>query len=265
MTGCCLGPDTQDSQWTNSCVEYIEACGADCLANSFLRKCTNIASPYCVTWSYSADWVTEYGCTTTSRNTVYNVLQSAMVVGTVSVELLTLSGGAVTGFDESTFDGSLTDTDTDTGTYAVAFTTGDAAKPTDMSYTGGYTDTKPKKKVALGLIIGIVMAVLFLLFCVIVGVLFLLKKKKKKKKKNTLQCTTPAFAQAYGSPNAPPVPGQNTGYAQYGDPMGGAHEVEAGGVGGMTAGRYQSPVVGTHEGGRPVYEIGMGQGDEGRA
>jgi hypothetical protein len=152
MAGCCSGSDFQDCGWSNSCIDakaYAAGqCDSNCMLNGFVRKCTATAAPYCVTWSYHSDGVQDYGCTDVSSNTVYTVLQRGTDAfgDTTSIEIPTLSGSAVTGYDIS---GS------------------------------GSSDHKTSKKIAIGLIVGVVIAGLFILFCVIITVCFVLKKKKK--------------------------------------------------------------------------------------
>ena len=118
--------------------------------DGFVSKCTAATAPYCVTWSYPSDGIRDYGCTDVSSNTVYTVLQRMTDVfgDTTSIELPLLGRSAVTGYDGS---GS------------------------------GSNVHKTGKTVAIGLIVGVVIAGLFVLFCVIVGVCFFLKKKKKQR------------------------------------------------------------------------------------
>ncbi|KAH8727891.1 hypothetical protein GQ44DRAFT_769951 [Phaeosphaeriaceae sp. PMI808] len=182
MAGCCLGSDTQECGWSNSCVDYSKfaagSCGSSCLLNTFIRKCTNIAAPYCVTWTYPVEGIADYGCESTSVNTVYTVRSTASnALGvTTSTRLPTVAAAAV-------------------------------SIPTGSSRNGGSTRTT--KKITVGAIIGIVVAVLVLLFFVIIGVVMFLKKKKKQQQ---LAANTQAVAAAQAnrpqSQYQPPPPPQ---------------------------------------------------------
>ncbi|KAJ4375172.1 hypothetical protein N0V83_002256 [Neocucurbitaria cava] len=168
MAGCCDGLETQDCGWTDKCVDYSAyaagGCGTSCMLNSFVRKCTDILSPYCVTWTYPSDGVADYGCAATSSDTVYTVLQRGTddVGDTTSMALPTVSGSAVTGYNDATA----------------------SAAPTHAPYSGGggssSSSTHETKKIAIGLIIGVVIAALFVFFLVIIGVLIIIKRKKKQ-------------------------------------------------------------------------------------
>jgi hypothetical protein len=153
MAGCCNGQDTQNCGWASSCVDYSSYvagnCGSSCLVNTLVRKCTNVAAPYCVTWTYPSDGVKDFGCDSTSTNTVYTVRQTARdnFSGSTSTRLPTVTAGAVSN---------------PTGTYNTP-------------------SRKTVKKIAVGTIIGIVIAVLAIIFFVIVGVCICMKRKKKQK------------------------------------------------------------------------------------
>jgi cbb3-type cytochrome oxidase subunit 3 len=183
MAGCCGGSDTENCGWASACVNYQNyvsgSCGTNCILNTLIRKCTNIASPYCVTWTYPSDGVADYGCDDTSTNTVYTVRQTAKDTagGTTSTRLPTAAAGAVT-----IPTGSSTNT----------------------------TNRKVVKKLAIGTIIGIVVAVLFILFFVAIGV-FMFMKKKKKQKQIATNAQIVADIQANGpqtSYQQPPPPPQ---------------------------------------------------------
>lgn len=154
MAGCCAGRDNQNCDWASSCIDRNQysssKCGASCLLNTFIRKCTGALEPYCVSMTYPGEGVADFACDSTSRNTVYTVRQTATdgVGDTTSTRLPTVAAGAVT-------------------------------LPTGSSSSS--TSRKTAKKLAVGVIVGIVIAVLFLLFFVIIGIVMFLKKKKKSK------------------------------------------------------------------------------------
>lgn len=173
MAGCCDGSDTQNCGWSNRCVDYkafaAGSCGSNCMSNNFIWKCTNALQPYCVTWTYPSDGIADYGCASTSSNTIYTVLQRGTdsVGDTTKMTLPTVSGDAVTGY--------ATGTDSDPQQTTVYSGGG--------SGSGGSSSgnsRRTKKKIAIGLIVGIVIVALFVIFVVIIGVVFFLKKKKKQ-------------------------------------------------------------------------------------
>jgi cbb3-type cytochrome oxidase subunit 3 len=183
MAGCCGGGDTQNCGWASACVNYQNYvggnCGTNCILNTLIRKCTNVASPYCVTWTYPSDGIADYGCDDTSTNTIYTIRQTAKDTagGTTSTRLPTAAAGAVN-------------------------------IPTGSS--SNTTNHKVAKKLAIGAIIGIVVAVLAIFFFVAVGV-FMFMKKKKKQKQIAANAQIVADMQANGpqaSYQQPPPPPQ---------------------------------------------------------
>lgn len=181
MAGCCAGSDTELCGWSDRCVDYsgyvAGNCGTDCMLNDFVRKCTDVAAPFCVTWTYPGDGIADYGCAATSTNTVYTVLQRATDQSgdSTSMTLPTMSGNAVTGFNEAT-DTAIPTTYATSGGYGDDSSSGSSGGSSSTS-----THARTKKKLAIGAIIGIVVVVLFVIFFVIMGVFFCLKKKKKQR------------------------------------------------------------------------------------
>ncbi|KAF1848417.1 uncharacterized protein K460DRAFT_281206 [Cucurbitaria berberidis CBS 394.84] len=156
MAGCCDGVDTQDCGWSPQCVDYRVYVGGNfstkCMLNGFVHKCTDVLSPQCVTWTYPSDGVAHYGCAATSSNTIYTSLQHATdcLGDTKSMELPTVSGNGITGFKKAT---------------------STAVEPTHMPSGGGgnsSSGTRTTKKIAIGLIVGIITAIFHILFGIIV-------------------------------------------------------------------------------------------------
>ncbi|KAF2822741.1 hypothetical protein CC86DRAFT_409527 [Ophiobolus disseminans] len=151
MAGCCLGSDRQSCGWAKSCVglgEYAAgSCGSNCILDTFTRKCTDVAAPFCITWTYPGEGVADYGCDSTSTNTISTIRPTARnsIGRTTSISLPTVAAAAVI--------------------FPLA--------------GSGTTSTRRVKKIAVGTVIGIVVAVLFLLFFVAIGVFMFIKKKKK--------------------------------------------------------------------------------------
>ncbi|KAL6707582.1 hypothetical protein ACN47E_003931 [Coniothyrium glycines] len=341
MAGCCAGGDTQACGWSDACVDYnayaAGQCGSNCMFNDFVRKCTALTAPFCVTWTYPGDGVADFGCAATSTNTVYTVLQRATngFSGTTSMSLPTISGNAVSFELISTGDETRT-----AGT----------SNPTNLSTSSGSSTTK---KVAIGLIVGIVIAALAVIFFIVMGVCCFVKRKKKQRliaanasavaaaqanrpqsqfpppqqqappmQQMPLQqggyipppgpqqsgflppvspqspqqhngyfappatqdqkydphmsvteyaptpisspsSPAPVYAQPYGNPNQPSMPGQPTVHAHYYNAADGSQAVSP-------PAQYQNPPVGAHEvdaisvphapqGSGPVYEMGHGK------
>lgn len=184
MAGCCAGRDTQNCGWASSCIDkkYYDAgnCGTNCKLNTFIRKCTDAIAPYCVTWTYPGNGIADYGCESTSSNTVFNVRQTA--------------------------------TDSRGDTTSTSLPTVAAAGITFSTSTSNTTTYRTVKKLAIGTIVGIVIAVLALIFFAVVGVCVLLKKRKKAKQlAQNAQIVATAQAnrpQSQFNPGAPPPPQQ---------------------------------------------------------
>ena len=197
MVGCC-DPllDKQNCGWVTSCVDYSEYqsdCGSNCMVNSFIRKCSNALSPYCVSWTYPGAGAKDYGCASTSDSFFQTVLQSAtdtFFSSESSISLTTLSGSAVTGWDEE--DGG-----------------GGSTYPTSNPSNGSSSRKKKKGvKLGLGAIIGIVVVGLFILFVIVAGIIFCMMKKKKARQlaanqqiMETQQQTRPQSQYAFAPPN----------------------------------------------------------------
>jgi hypothetical protein len=174
MAGCCDGDDTANCGWVNSCVDYTKyaggSCGTSCLQDPFVMKCTNLANPYCVKYTYPGQSVSDFGCDSTSifgaltiRQTASGGLGSTKVAST---SLSTLTAG---------LDAAVTTDNSYTYTGGSGGTSGGTTTYNSDTYTTG------KKKLAIGAIIGIVIAVLAIGFFVIIGIVMCLKKKKKQK------------------------------------------------------------------------------------
>jgi hypothetical protein len=174
MAGCCDGDDTANCGWVNSCVDYTRyaggSCGTSCLQDPFVMKCTNLANPYCVKYTYPGQSVSDFGCDSTSifgaltiRQTASGGLGSTKVAST---SLSTLTAG---------LDAAVTTDNSYTYTGGSGGTSGGTTTYNSDTYTTG------KKKLAIGAIIGIVIAVLAIGFFVIIGIVMCLKKKKKQK------------------------------------------------------------------------------------
>ncbi|KAF2703187.1 hypothetical protein K504DRAFT_463812 [Pleomassaria siparia CBS 279.74] len=163
------------------------------MMDPFIRKCSDIASPYCVTWTYPSDRVADYGCATDSNGLVQTVLQSASDTInslTTSMRLPTLTGNAVTGIASSSNTDAPTETEasptetTDGGLFGTSIET-DAfvSHPTIDPVSGGDSKTKTtKEKISITVIIGSVVGVLFLLFIITALVIFLCVKRKKERR-----------------------------------------------------------------------------------
>ena len=151
VAGCCDGTNTQDCGWATSCVDAAayraSSCGSSCLLNNLIRKCTQTTAAHCITFSYPSDNILYYGCDADSDSTVSSVLKHATdnVGATTSITLPTVAANSV-----------ITD-------------------------PGGGTTYRKTKKIAIGLIVGIVLVALFVIFCIAIGILFFFKKKKKQR------------------------------------------------------------------------------------
>ncbi|KAF1930250.1 uncharacterized protein M421DRAFT_418568 [Didymella exigua CBS 183.55] len=181
MAGCCDGTNTQECGWATSCVDArayrASSCGSSCLLNTLIRKCTETTAPHCITFSYPSDSILYYGCDADSDSIVSSVLQHATdeVGGTTSMALPTVAANPV-----------ITDPNSD-------------------------KTTNKTRKIAIGLLVGIVVVALFVVACIAIGTLFFLKKKQRRIAANA-QST--AAVQATGSESQYPPPQQAYQYPQ---------------------------------------------------
>lgn len=189
MAGCCDGSDTQECGWANSCVDYdaytSSSCDSDCMFNTFIRKCSDSASPYCVTWTYPSDGVADYGCADYSSGveTVYQEAFDTLDSYTTSMTLPTLSGDAVTAYNGESATSDIDTTSDDLDIFSDLTTTEtDGTEPTSFpSSGGGSSSSKKKKGVSVGLIVGAVVGGLVVLFLIVAAIIFICVKKKKSR------------------------------------------------------------------------------------
>lgn len=171
MAGCCSGFDRQDCGWVTGCVDYADytasSCDSDCMVNTFVTKCSNSLSPYCASFTYPFANVKDYACRSFSSSFFQTIEQSAtdtFFSSSTSVSLTILSGSAVTGWDET--DGGASATSTYRSSYPTSFSSSSSGR-------------KKKFKPGLGLIIGLVIVGLLVIFVVVAGSIFFCMKKKK--------------------------------------------------------------------------------------
>ncbi|KAL5407640.1 hypothetical protein PMIN06_007467 [Paraphaeosphaeria minitans] len=203
MAGCCDSSDTQNCNWVNSCVNYDawtkKSCDAACQRNTFVRKCTSAASPYCVTWTYPSDGVADYGCADYNSGVVTVEQSSTDFVDESSywITLPTLSGDAVTGWDgeASTVESPLFSTSED-----LSSSDPDATNTPSGNGNGSTPEPQtPKKKTSVGLIAGAAVGGLVVLFLIGAAIIFVCVKRRKAKQLANNQ-TIIAAQQSYQQP-----------------------------------------------------------------
>lgn len=151
MAGCCDSTNTIDCGWASSCIDAAayrtSGCGSNCLLNTLIRKCTDSTLPYCATWTFPSGGVLGYGCVDYSDTSIATLLQQA--------------------------------TDDFGGTTTMTLATA-AANPA-ITDTANSKVRKTAKKLAIGVIVGIVVVALFVICCIAVGIIFCLKRKRKQR------------------------------------------------------------------------------------
>ncbi|OCK83713.1 hypothetical protein K432DRAFT_432699 [Lepidopterella palustris CBS 459.81] len=217
MAGCCTAPDYQDCGWVNSCVDYSSyhsgSCGSACMRNTFVKKCTDPISQYCVSWTYLNGNVQDYGCGLDGASTWETVLQDitdAYDYITTSLYLPTVADNLVTGWE----------TTATTGVPSRASARASATSSAISSATESTTSDAKATGIAVGVIAGIAVGV-FIIFGAIAGlIIFCCMKRKQKKRKVANDAALAAAAasrpqsQYYAPQNPgpppppPPVPGQ---------------------------------------------------------
>jgi preprotein translocase subunit SecG len=165
MAGCCDGSDTQDCGWVNSCIDYTRyasgGCGTNCQQNAYVMKCTNLAAPFCVKYTYPDAGVSDFYCDSTSAIGAFTIRQTATnyLGSTTSTSLPTVAAGAL---------------NDPTGSSGSSGGSGNSGNSNTTTY-------RRAKKLAVGAIVGIVIAVLAIFFFIAIGIVMCLKKKKKQK------------------------------------------------------------------------------------
>lgn len=209
MAGCCTASDRQDCGWASSCVDSSayagSGCGSNCRLDPLVRKCTRALAPYCVTWTYPSDGVSDYGCDSTSTNAISTVLLSASGLSrTSSLRLPTVAANALatSSARASSAYRPFATSSLGSGSYGGSGTSG------GTSYTD--TDSAVRKTLAIGTIIGIVIGVLTLLFFVAIGIFMCIKKKKKNaliaNNANIIASNQAFRPQSQFQPQGPPPP-----------------------------------------------------------
>ncbi|KAJ4992542.1 hypothetical protein SVAN01_01925 [Stagonosporopsis vannaccii] len=166
MAGCCDSTNTVDCGWASSCMDAAEymtsGCGSNCLLNTLVRKCTDSSLPYCATWTFPSGGVLGYGCVDYSDTSIATVLQHA-----------TDDFGATT-----------------TMTLATA-----TANPA-ITDSANSKVRNTAKKLAIGVIVGIVVVALFIVCCIAFGILFCVKRRRKQRE---IAASTQAMAAVHAT------------------------------------------------------------------
>jgi hypothetical protein len=199
MAGCCAADDTQDCGWAYDCVPYaswfMNEYDTAYDSNSFVRMCTDTASPYCVTWAYPSVDGAAYACVESDVGVV-TVEQSAEDAESVYfITLPTYSGLAVTGWDvelssvESDepsilLSTSVAPTSSDLETTSPALSTVPSSRSSSTSSSSSSTTTTPvpqlaHKKTPVAVIAGAVIGGLAVLFLLGAALLLLCVKRRK--------------------------------------------------------------------------------------
>ena len=183
MAGCCASSDTQNCGWAKSCVNYDaytkKSCDADCETNTFIWKCSNSATPYCVTWTYPDVGVADYACATFNSG-ILTVLQTAEDdISRYWKTLSTLSGDAVTGFDEAA--SSSVESDATSDVFLERTTTNPDGSDMTEEPSSPVPKATKKKSTPVGVIAGAVVGGLVVLFLIGAAMIFFCVKQRKKK------------------------------------------------------------------------------------
>ncbi|KAF2436308.1 hypothetical protein EJ08DRAFT_234216 [Tothia fuscella] len=179
MAGCCTSSlvgskmDYQNCGWVNKCYDYSEykgaKCTGDCLSNQFHRVCTDVASPYCLSWTYPAPAVRDYGCGTASHSTWIAIQNNIRddYAGTNTANLPYIPVAAtVTGWQANAKGSGTPSSRSGTGT------------STSLSSTA-----KPSAGVTIVGLIAIIVAVVLCLCCCGGIITFCLVRRKRNKAK----------------------------------------------------------------------------------
>lgn len=189
MAGCCTAFDFQDCNWVNTCMDYSTlmsgGCDSACMRNTFIRKCTNTLSPYCVSWTYPSDNVQDYGCGTepvSTFETVQKDITDAYDLITTSLSLPYVADSLVTGWESTTATGKSRTTSTLSDSSSAPSATAASSKPSGFHVT-------------VGLIAGIAAAA-FVIILAIAGLIIFCCMRSRQKKQQAVNTTALAAAAA---------------------------------------------------------------------
>ncbi|KAF2835126.1 hypothetical protein M501DRAFT_1061102 [Patellaria atrata CBS 101060] len=259
MAGCCLGSNYQDCGWSNQCLDYeaiqSNQCDLSCSLNDFIRKCSNIASPYCRSWTYPGPAIADFGCGTDPGSSWVTMFTEISDIITTSLDMFVVPEAAVTGWEITT--GSLSATRSSRTTAsdvdfvdqtATADSTDSTSSlsPTSVSGDDDNNDDDDSGTPVGAIVGGVVGGVAVL--AIIGGLLaFFLLRKRKNKNQSTAPTATPAMTQQSPHPNgaspyqqSPPVAHQQ----QYQQPHPAQDQYFAGGPVGAAQGQYGQDVKG---------------------
>jgi hypothetical protein len=194
MAGCCTNFDFQNCGYVNSCMDYSTmmsgACDSACMANSFIKKCTDSFTPYCVSWTYISDNVQDYGCGTEAFSTFETLQQDVTDSSnfiTTSLSLPYVGQNIVTGYESTATAAAGSRT---TRTSKASTTSSDTAQSAKSTSTNS-----KKTKVPVGLIAGVAGGV-FILILAISGLVIFLCLRRKHKRTAAANATALAAASA---------------------------------------------------------------------
>ena len=186
MAGCCTAFDFQDCGWVNTCMDYSTlisgGCDSACMRNTFVKKCTDVLVPYCVSWTYPSDNVQGYGCGTDPVSTFETVLKAITDADdfiTTSLSLPYVADSLVTGW-ESTAAAS-------TATGKLRTTSAPSAAAASSKSSGFH--------VTVGLIAGIAAAA-FIIIIAIAGLIIFCCMRRRQKKQQAVNTAALAVAAA---------------------------------------------------------------------
>jgi hypothetical protein len=189
MAGCCTAFDFQDCYWVNTCMDYSTlmsgGCDSACMRNTFIRKCTDALTPYCVSWTYPSDNVQDYGCGTdlvSTFETVHKDITDADDFITTSLFLPYVADSLVTGWESTTATGKSRTTSTLSDSSSAPSATAASSKSSGFHVT-------------VGLIAGIAAAA-FVIILAIAGLIIFCCMRSRQKKQQAVNTTALAAAAA---------------------------------------------------------------------
>ncbi|KAF2807820.1 uncharacterized protein BDZ99DRAFT_572715 [Mytilinidion resinicola] len=244
MAGCCSAFDFQNCGYVNTCMDYSSmmggACDSDCMSNTFIMKCTDNISPYCVSWTYISDNVQDYGCGTESLSifeTIQQDVTDAANFITTSLSLPYVGANIVTGYQSTATAAAITTTKT----AKASRTSLDATDTTNLfsTATAAPSTSSTTTKVPIGLIAGVAGGAFFLLLAIASLIIFFCLRRKQKRAAASnaaaLAAATASRPQSQYYPNntrpqslyqpmqqtpnlPPPMPAAPEGYSYLGQP-----------------------------------------------
>lgn len=218
MAGCCLSGNYQSCGWATGCMEQVDystlCTNTACRSNTWIRKCTSSAAPYCVSWTYPGVNIKDYGCTDADGLGWVTIQTTANgdLISSTTHKVPFAPQAAITGIPSGSGTALTASGTSETGLSSSRFT----FSTSTSSYTPSATPV-----VNMGLIVGAIVGGLFVIG-VVGGLVFFCCciMKRRKRAKQTTFVPSPSYIAADMTAPQVAVQQQQPPHPQYSRPGG---------------------------------------------